>query len=344
MADNKPKVSLMDLEDLNKQESSGPSQATTPSVETEEEDDVKISRIRKFGEEGGWRGFRETKLQGLSEQLLPPITKRKIARYQVLGMDKIDPLTNEIPGVIAPVIIPSTIVVEDPFDQDPLKRYKVLRYITRSEPRNISGKMDIVETLGEISFSDGYLSVNVERDYLLYCVMELHPLNESNKRRPKSEVAPAFKRMDIDRRNWANNVAVMDLAHEAEAAIIKMRNQDDIIAVATALGVHTRGRIIEGDGGIKHDMRIFARRNPIDFFKVVKNNEASTRLAVIDAANFGLIEYSVDKKAWFFSTDGQKIGTHLVGEDPTDALVKLLGKPEYKEKYAKLSDQLNYWD
>jgi hypothetical protein len=53
MADNKPKVSLMDLEDLNKQESSGPSQATTPSVETEEEDDVKISRIRKFGEEGG---------------------------------------------------------------------------------------------------------------------------------------------------------------------------------------------------------------------------------------------------------------------------------------------------
>jgi hypothetical protein len=200
--------------------------------------------------------------------------------------------------------------------------------------------------IDDIILYDGFKDVAVERDYLLYCMMELHPLNESNKWRDKnSGTPPAFRRTDIDRRHWGGNLANMDLAFEAERSIIDLKDPDTVIQWATACGVPTAGRALEGDRGVKYDLRMYARSNPKDFFMLNKRNEMSYQLTVLDAIELGLIEYKMDKRAWFFATDGDKIATCAVNEDPTKALIKRFsGGGEYEKSYKKLTDYLNFWE
>lgn len=281
--------------------------------------------------------------QGLSDEMLPPITKRKFAHYEIIGKGEPDPLSGEMIETV-PLILPGTFVIYDPFNKDVLARHKTLKNVIQFENQIINGMNVPKETIGPIIFNDGFLSVPIEKQYKLYVLLELHPLNASNRWRDKSQPA-AFRRTDIDKRKWGESAIGMDLAYEAETSVVNMRNGDDIIAYAHAAGIPTAGRMTDnGENSIKTDLRRFARSNPKDFFKLNKNNEAAVKISVLDATELGLIDYHVDKRAWDFSTDGERIGQHLPGEEPTQALVKLFLKQEYSDKYAKLQNQLNYWD
>jgi len=300
--------------------------------------------VRIKREDGVYKKRMPIECQGLSSSMLPPITKRKVAVYEVLGKDQIDPLTKE--AVIAPpLIIPGRYVIYDPYQSDVLARHRLLKNVTRSEKVVRDGKEMVEEVVEDLIFIDGFKNVPIDRNYLEYVLLELHPLNESNKRRDRSQ-APAFRRIDVgNRRNWADTIAGMDLAFEAETAVVNMRTREKIVQYATAIGIPTAGRMLEsGDNSVKIDLRRFARQNPREFFMLNKNESMAIKMAVMEADDIGTIEYEVDKRQWVFSTDGDLVCQHLPGEDPMEALVKMLQKADYREKYERIQEELNYWE
>ncbi|HTJ52617.1 MAG TPA: hypothetical protein VL443_24345 [Cyclobacteriaceae bacterium] len=306
--------------------------------------EIEGSSVRVYREDNKFMKRRPTQLQGLSSQMLPPITKKKLAMYEVIGKNEVDPLTRE--RIVSPtLILPGKYIIYDPFGEDVLKRHILLRNVTRTETVVRDGREVPEETTEDLIFPDGFKSVAIERNYLEYVLLELHPLNESNKFRDRSQ-APAFKRIDLGyRKDWAETTAGMDLAFEAEKIVVGMRNGDEIITYATAAGIPTAGRMIDsGDTSVKMDLRRFARQSPRDFFKLNKHNTMAIKMAVLEAIDLGLIEYFVDRRDWLFSTDGGSLGQHLPGQDPTETLIKLLQREEYQEVYAKLQNQLNYWE
>jgi hypothetical protein len=345
---------IMDITDLNKIRTEDTKPVTEVPVAEGYEDNIPVEEktvVRRYSSDGRFERLLPTSLGGISAGMLPPITKKKIAIYEVIvdvdseGNPLPDPLTGLPPDTRPPLVLPGTIVIRDFFESDPLKRMKVLKYITRSERVFENGREFMKEFVDDIVFSNGTLAVPVEANYLLYCILELHPLNASNKYRNTYGDAPAFRRTDMDRKHWSKSMAAMDLAWEAEKAVVELRKSEDIIAMASALNIPTANRMTDGDTGIKYDLRVFARNNPLDFFKVVKNTAAAVKMQVMDAIQLGLIEYSIDQRAWFFVTDGERIGTILAGaEDPQEALMKMFLKDDYQDKYKKLVDQLNYWD
>jgi len=299
--------------------------------------------VRVHREDGVYKKRLPVEMQGLSSQMMPPITKRKIAVYEVLGKDQIDPLTRE-PIQAPPLVIPGKFVIYDPFQKDVLQRHRLLKNVTRSE-KVVRGGVEMVEEVVEdLVFIDGFKNIAIDRNYMEYVLLELHPLNESNRWRDKSQAA-AFKRIDIgNRKEWTDTIAAMDLAWEAENAIINMRNADDIINYATAAGIPTLGRRTDGENSIKRDLRLFARQNPRDFFRLNKNEGMAIKMAILEADDLGIIEYTVDKKQWLFATDGDLLYQVVAGEDPMVGVIKALRKPQYKEKYEKMQEQLNYWE
>lgn len=302
------------------------------------------SVLRVQNEDGSPKKRIPIQLQGLSTEMLPPITKRKVARYEVLGKNVTDPLTGEMVSPVPPLIIPGKFVIFDPFDSNVMARHKLLKNVTRSERVVRDGKDMVEEYVEDIIFDNGMKSVAIEKNFLEYVLLELHPLNESNRYRDKSQT-PAFRRIDIDKRLWAESLAGLDLAYEAETAVVNMREPDKIIALAHAAGVQTAGRTLDGGPGtVKYDLRIYARQNAKDFFKLSKSSSAAVRMSVIDAKELGLVYYDLDKKAWFFSTTDDIICYVLPSQDPDKALINCLGHKDYEPSYKLLQNQLNYWD
>jgi hypothetical protein len=301
--------------------------------------------VRVHREDGVYKKKIPMNLQGLSSQMLPPITKRKLAVYEAIGRGEIDPLTGQPLDIAPPVILPGKFVVYDPFNPEINKRNVLLKNVTRSEHIVRNGVDMVEEIVEDLVIDNGFKQVNQEKDYLEYALWELHPLNESNKWRDKSQAA-AFRRADvIVRKDWSETSAGMDLAFEAETAVVKMIKSDQIIAYATACGINTAGRMLDkGDDCVKVDLRKFARQNPLAFFKIVPESEMAIKMSCLEAIDLGLIEYDVDKRQWVFCTDGDLVCQHLPGENPMDTMVKMLMKDSYKEAYGKIQEQLNFWN
>lgn len=311
-----------------------------------DESNESTSEVRVHREDGKYKKSIPIQLQGLSSQMLPPITKKKVAVYELIGADKFDPLTKEKVDV-PPVLLPAGYTIFDPYERDPLKAHKYIKNVSRSERQIIDNVPVTVEVLDPISFNSTMKSVAMDRNYLLYVLLELHPLNESNKRRGTSDPA-VFRRVDIDRRKYGSSYISMDLAFEAEKAVVDLRDVDTIMQYAHAAGIPTQNRTLDvatdNRGSIKHDLRIFARNNPQDFFKLNKRSDMGVKIAVLDAIELGLIDYQIDGKKWVFVTTGEVIGRVLPEENPQESLIKLLMKNDYKAQYEELQNQLNYWD
>lgn len=307
-------------------------------------EEMEGTSVRVHREDGVYKKRLPVEMQGLSSQMMPPITKRKIAVYEVLGKDQIDPLTKE--PVKAPVLVlPGKFVIYDPFQNNVLQRHRLLKNVTRSEKVNRGGVEVVEEVVEDLEFFDGFKNVAIDRNYMEYVLLELHPLNESNRWRNKQQAA-AFRRIDIgNRKDWTETVAGMDLSFQAEKTIVDMTKAEDIITYATAVGIPTAGRsLITGNSSVKSDLRLFARQHPKEFFQLNKNESMAIKMAVLEADDLGLIEYTVDKKQWLFSTDGDLLYQVVAGEDPLEGAIKALKKSQWRGKYEKLQEQLNYWE
>lgn len=279
----------------------------------------------------------------LSTQMLPPITKRKSAVYQVINAYKKDPLLagNATGDDILPfdIVIPGMYTIYDPFEADMGARTKIVKNGVRPGIELRNGQEIQTVVVDDIIMPKGILEVNQETQFLLYVLMELHPLNGSNKRRNRS-ITPVFERIDMKFKSVASMDAVEDLKEDASRVIKEMR-VEDVIGMAATLNIATIG--VRTDE-LRYNLRMFAKANPIEFFKHNPNSEQMVRINFMDAIDLGFVEYVADKKGFRFSNQDKAFFNHAVGEEPVEATVKYLASSNGVTDYNLITEYLGFWD
>lgn len=285
----------------------------------------------------------------VSSKMMPPATKKKLAIYEGLSNGQVDPLTNE-PVIPPSIIIPATFVIYDRFEEDLMKRNKLIKYTTRNETILKEGKYETQEVIEDIIMENGCKTVAIEDDILLYICMELNPLNESNKWRDKSKPA-AFRRVDTEIKTLEVKTAEGTLAWEAESEIRNM-DSEKLMEIASGLGLSlVNGVNVNGapkrrqTGEIRYDVIAFAKNNPRGYYLQIGSPEAVIKLNVIDGMSNGAIEYEIESRGYFFPDEKRPFFTAGVGEDPVNDLVKwfMSKDKDASNAYAELKDSLKYW-
>jgi hypothetical protein len=291
-------------------------------------------------EDGEYRRKKRVNSMGISDKMMPPLTKGRTAIYKIIGRDEINPATG-LPAEITPTLIPGIYTLYDRFDPDPGKRNKVLQNIVRQGRKIVGGVSTLEDEVEDIVFERGFLQVSVEKEWNLHVFMELHPMNKSNKFRPSNAVA-VFERVDVLTTSKASQSVARDLMLDAGNAVRKME-KDEVRAFAAQVVppiVMSGGR---PNSEIKDDLQAWAMANPMAFFKMNKNAEAAIQMNIYDAQNFGLIEYRPDTKSYILTDTEEVLHTHTAAEEPMKSFVKALGKTENKEKYDALLESMGYW-
>lgn len=285
----------------------------------------------------------------LSSIVLPPMTRRGVATYRVITNDIINP-SSTFRELAEPqtIILPGTYQFYDKGKPDPSSRWMMMQNVTGARDiviDKVTGKQVIEEVIEPIVLQNGVLTVNIEVQYRKYVFMELHPLNRSNKFRVENGPQAVFERVDLSAsKSLAYKLAEQDLGRDAEGDVMKM-DKDKVIGFATSCGIPTyeNGQpraILE----IKSDLRVFARKDPRQFYAMSNNLEAAVRMNVLDALGFGIIEYEPEKKRFVVPyVEDDPLFVHLVDEDANEALIKHMASKEGAEKYKALVNMIEYW-
>lgn len=285
---------------------------------------------------------------GLSSMVLPPMTRRGLATYRVITNEIVNPSsTFREKADPQTVIIPGTYSFYDPGITDPANRWKLMENITGAKEtiiNPITKKQEIQDTIDPIVLFNGVLTVNIEVQYRKYVFMELHPFNRSNKFRQNGG-SDVFERVDLAAsKSLAYKLAEQDLAMQAEMDVMKM-DKDNVIGFATSLNVPTyESGKPRGIMEIKSDLRVAVRKDPRLFYSMANNVEAAVRMNVLDALGFGIIEYESDKKRFIVPySEDEPIFTHLVDEDPNEALIQYMSSAKGADIYKALLNMIEYW-
>lgn len=278
---------------------------------------------------------------GLSDLVLPPYTKNRIAIYQVINGDNgINPATG-LPVEAFDITIPGQYTFYDRFEKDPNKKKKVIQNITGSHREIVDGKPVLYDDVEDIVFIKGWKHVDIEKDYPTYVMLELHPNNLTNKFRP-SNVPQLFKRVDINVKAPVSQAITLELTAEAGIAVKGMK-REDVLAFATSVPeIQTHAGRLAGD--IKADLMRWAMNNPIQFYKLNKNTEAGVKITVSDAVSLQIIEYKPMEKRWVFCETEEQIINHTAHDEPNDRLVKFLNSEKGAEWYQVIQDAMKWWD
>ena len=282
---------------------------------------------------------------GLSDLILPPITRKTVATYRTVNSNPINPATKK-EAEPKTIILPGTYKLYDWGESDFTKRWKIMKNTREAgdiviDP--ISKKQVIEEVIEPVALLNGIKKVDVERYYREYVFMELHPLNGSYKRRDNSLMVK-FVRTDLQtNKSVAFRQAEMDLALQAEMDIIKM-DKDEVIGYATSANIPTyEGNKPRMIADVKSDLRVFARKDPRKFYSMANNFEAAVKMNILDILSLGLIEYESDKKRYVVPYTDEPIHVHPVSEDPVESLVKELSDPKNIELYQAIINLREYW-
>lgn len=296
--------------------------------------------ITVVDEEGKQAKNKKPNSWGLSDLVLPPYTKGRVAIYKICGSEGINPATG-LPVEPVDTSIPGRYTFDDRFEKDPLKRRKTIQNITGTENYLDDGEMKIREKVEDVIFVRGFLQVNVVSQYPLYVFMELHTNNKNNKYRPTNSYN-IFERVDINMKSPAAQAANLDLVIDAGKAVKDM-NKEDVLGYAAGVAeISTAsGRLLHE---IKTDLQRWAMSNPVLFFKMNKNAKAAVQINVLTAIDFGLIGYRNDVKSYVDLETDQIICTNTPSQDPMEVLVQFLSKDTGKIWYDQILSRLNYWE
>jgi hypothetical protein len=280
---------------------------------------------------------------GLSELIIPPITKNVRAVYKLLSSGRPDPATKQLPEP-KDAIYPATYTLDDRFEPDPIRRSKLMQNLGRMRvefDEQLQKERRMYDKV-EIEFIADLKIVDVSRNYREYVFMELHPLNASNKFRDRS-IQAEFERIDI-KTNMTNafEMAARDLGIRAELEVKNMKDQDLVIGYAVSFGIPTAGLRVDE---IKAALRKAVNLDPKKFYSMAKNAEPGIQLNIQSALGLGMIVYEEDRRRFVFVNNGETFHTVLAGEDPVESLTKSIVKePEKMQLYEGLVEELNYWD
>jgi hypothetical protein len=157
-----------------------------------------------------------------------------------------------------------------------------------------------------IMFLEGRLFVRPDQPNLSE-YMSLHPGNKANGGNLFYLVDETKERqVDLDK-----EYLVVDAV-----SMIRTKQLDEILAVATALSINIDRNVDE----IKHDLLIFAKKNPKSFIDSFDNPIVEMKAMLRQADKYQIIKMSDDGVRWFDT--GKLILSVPAGKDPLDVMMR----------------------
>lgn len=291
---------------------------------------------------------------GITEKCLPPMTRRKMAVYELLDMTRKDlRIIGAEDNVGTPVAVPQTkepppfefaptYQFEDRGEEDLGLKRKTMVYtndiITYNKAKTLSPK-DITELQLDIpTFINGQLVVDCWGNFIKYVWLELHPQNQTNKWRDKTR-KPEFKRVDIEYVSPHLHLLKMDLAADSEDMVRRM-DPKSLINLAAAFGIPSSLSVSE----MRLDLRQRARLNPEEVMFKSPDKSHANLLNIISGIKMGVVDYDPNKQEYYFPDDEEPFFIiPLDTSNPLEAVAQYLATSEGKNACDRLEEYLQYW-
>lgn len=291
----------------------------------------------------------------LSDQMLPPITKKMTAIYQLLGLEdggSTDRRIIEDASAKGKFVDTSdyelhpTYSIFDQFEPDFGRQQKVVTYydgvqrVNYKDPITGENRPDIRQKVGSPKFVRGQAVVDIMRNYHQYLWWELHPGNLTNKFRDKSKPA-LFERIDIKYYNPHMDQVRQEIKLDAMQYVRKLDPQK-ALDLATALSIPT---FQQQPAAIKTALYVMAEKDPEKVLYKSPNPYLSTMMEIMRAIDLGILEYDSMRKQYYF---GQSINEPFfvvpMDENPHESLAKFLVDDENGEEIKKrMMEFIYYW-
>mgnify|MGYP006969383710 FL=1 len=159
-----------------------------------------------------------------------------------------------------------------------------------------------------VVFADGRLLVRPDQPNLAE-FMRLHPGNTANGGTIFSIVDKKKKaEVDVDKEFAVADAIIM----------IKEKSFEDLLSVAASIGINVDRQAAE----IKHDLLMYAKKNPTQFIKMFDNPEVTMKAKIRMAMKYGIIEIRKGAARWK-DTNGMIVSVPE-GKDGVDVLLRFL--------------------
>lgn len=299
-------------------------------------------------------GGRKPITTDLSEQMLPPITRKTTAIYQLIGVDAgghtTDKRIDASDSVAARIVDVSdhelhhTYTIYDRFDENFGNRSKVVTYfegiqrVTYKDPITGEMKADVRQKVGTPKFTRGQAVVDIMKNYHQYLWWELHPGNKTNKFRDKTK-APMFERVDMQHHSPNFDQIRTEIKIDA-MNYVRGLSADKAMDLAAALNIPT---FREQPSSIKQALYIKAEADPEMVMFKSPNKAISVAVSIMRAMDLGIIDYDASRKQYFFAQDNKTpIWQVPLDESPVLSLAKYL-IDEGREVREKMDEYIMYW-
>jgi hypothetical protein len=289
--------------------------------------------------------------QGLdiSDKMLPPITRKLTATYEMIQDSKYDSRIIEGDKAIQPppTDLPPTYAFFDSGEPDFSRANKMMKNVVRSSVRQVrqaDGQMkpQVEEEYAYVEFIAGQKIVNIQKEYMLYAFLELHPLNESNKFRDTGKKA-WFRRTDFDYKSTHVQMLQLDLQDEAVKYVLSLNTQE-LINLASAMFNPTIPTINVAPNEIKYALRLRARNNPEEVLFKSPDKKASKRIDVLHALEMGILEYLPERNSFFLTgEDRNPIFVCAMDANPLEDIAKHLSTEDGQDDYQAIMEFVNFW-
>lgn len=303
-----------------------------------------------------WRGKRiaeKDKLYtslGISRKLIPPLTRKRVAIYQLLYKGKRDKrMIDPMDQIVDPQpyqMVPNYTII-DTGESNLSLREKTMTYheggtetIYREDPITKRQIPMSIPKVGSPEFINGQVTVNIYNEFQKFVWWELHPRNASNKRRDFGK-EPIFERVDTKFESSHVQMIKMDLALDAERYILKLK-EDKLMNLAGAMTNPTVNPNINPQE-LRLVMRMRAKANPEEILYSAPDQSASVKVAVIHAIDLGILTYLPEYNAYYYNDEEEPLHTVLEGTNPFEDLTGYLSSSKGEEDLNRIKRDLDFW-
>ncbi len=209
------------------------------------------------------------------------------------------------------------------FDKDSGEMRNV-RY-SSNEPSIYRDEQTLNPIKSPIVFQGGKLFVENSKPNLI-AFLDNHPQNEENG-------GSTFRRVDTAKKvqvELSSEFLVVDAI-----GLIRSKPLDDLLAVAVSRSMDVDRPVEE----VKHDLLVYAKRNPKLFIDAFDNPAVRTKATVKQADSYQIIKVSSDSVKWF---DTNKLIVSVpAGKDPVDVFVRYLLTESGSAVLSEIESQLS---
>jgi len=176
-----------------------------------------------------------------------------------------------------------------------------------------------------IIFTEGRLFVRPDQPNLA-AYLDAHPDNKENG-------GNRFQLVD-ERKNSEERLNKEFLEHDA-VGLIRSKDLEELLSVAVGLGVNVDRPVAE----IKHDLMVFAKKNPKRFIESFDNPIVEMKSKVNQAIKYQIVR--VDKKGAYWFDTNKLIVSVPEGKDAVDVLVRYCMTDAASPLVAEIERQLS---